>query len=413
MSSTNGSVQSLPQHVRVGIVGTGFSGIGMAIRLQAGGHRRLRRARARRRRRRHLARQHLPGLRLRRAVAPVLVLVRAEPRLEPHLLAPARDLGLPAPGAPSSSASLPHMRFDHELVEATWDDERQRLALETSQGTLTADVLVSGVGGARASPRLPDIPGLESFEGTTFHSAHWDHDYDLERQARRGDRHRRLRDPVRAADPAQGRASCTLFQRTPPWIVPQPRPRDEPRASARLYRCFPPAQLRDARADLLGARAVRARASCSRARAAAGERMSPAPPAHAGPRPGELRAKLTPTYPIGCKRVLISDRLLPGAAAAERRARHGRDRARSARSGSCTADGTRARGRRDHLRHRLPRHRHADRPAGARRATGACSTRSGSGSPQAYLGTTVSRLPEPVHAARAEHRRSATPRSSS
>ena len=71
------------------------------LRARAGGpparagDRRLRGARTRRRRRRDVALQHVSRLHLRRAVAPVLVLVRAQPGLDAHLLAPARDPRLP------------------------------------------------------------------------------------------------------------------------------------------------------------------------------------------------------------------------------------------------------------------------------------------------------------------------------
>ena len=59
-------------------------------------------------------------------------------------------------------------------------------------------------------PSFPICPGIDRFEGQAFHSAEWDHDHDLDRQARRRDRHRRVGDPVRPADPAQGRAAARL-----------------------------------------------------------------------------------------------------------------------------------------------------------------------------------------------------------
>ena len=84
------------EHHRVAIVGTGFSGLGAAIALKKDGVDFVVLERAGRRRR-HVARQHLPRLPVRRPVAPLLVLVRTQPGLEPHLLAAAGDLGLPAP----------------------------------------------------------------------------------------------------------------------------------------------------------------------------------------------------------------------------------------------------------------------------------------------------------------------------
>ena len=78
-------------HVRVAIIGTGFGGLGAAHRAAALGPPRLRHPGAGRLGRRHLAGQHLSGLRLRRALAPVLVLVRAQPGLVAQLLAAAGD----------------------------------------------------------------------------------------------------------------------------------------------------------------------------------------------------------------------------------------------------------------------------------------------------------------------------------
>ena len=80
---------------------------------QAGRHRRLRRARAGVRRRRHVAPQHLSRVRLRHPVAPVLVLVRAEPGLDAHLLAAAGDQALPARVRRALRAAAPHPLRDH------------------------------------------------------------------------------------------------------------------------------------------------------------------------------------------------------------------------------------------------------------------------------------------------------------
>ena len=60
-----------------------------------------------------------------------------------------------------------------------------------------AQFLISGAG-ALHIPSLPDIPGLDRFDGPVFHSAQWDHAVDLDRQEGRRGRHRRQRDPVGA-----------------------------------------------------------------------------------------------------------------------------------------------------------------------------------------------------------------------
>ena len=72
----------------------------------------------------------------------------------------------------------PHVRTSTELLDASWDDAGQRWEVETTNGSWTADVLVSGVGGL-SEPRIPEIEGVGSFEGPAFHSAQWDHSVDL------------------------------------------------------------------------------------------------------------------------------------------------------------------------------------------------------------------------------------------
>lgn len=70
-----------------------------------------------------------------------------------------------------------HIRFDTEVSKAEWDGSRY--LIETAGGeTDSADVLVSATGVLRV-PNMPDIEGLDSFEGASFHSARWDHSVSL------------------------------------------------------------------------------------------------------------------------------------------------------------------------------------------------------------------------------------------
>src|ERR1700750_1524689 len=71
----------------------------------------------------------------------------------------------------------PHIRFDCELESARWDEKEGRWHIQTSDGPLAARVLVSAVG-PLLEPKLPDIEGIEDFEGAMFHSARWDHEFD-------------------------------------------------------------------------------------------------------------------------------------------------------------------------------------------------------------------------------------------
>src|SRR4051812_36873946 len=113
----------------------------------------------------------------------------------------------------------PHIRFGHEMTEARWDDDACRWQIDSSRGSFTADVLVNA-GGALSSPKDPDIPGLERFEGKTFHSAEWDHDHDLDgaRVAAIGTGASAIQF-VPAIQPRVGKLH--LFQRTAPWVIPR------------------------------------------------------------------------------------------------------------------------------------------------------------------------------------------------
>ena len=150
---------------------------------------------------------------------------------------------------------LPHVRFGTELDSAEWDEADARWRLETSQGPISADVLISAQG-PLSDPLVPDLPGLDSFEGTTFHSAGWDHEHRLdgERVAVIGTGASAIQF-VPEIQPLVGQMH--VFQRTPPWVMPHPnRPMKD--WERRLYRRLPAAQLAHARSDLLGARDVRA-----------------------------------------------------------------------------------------------------------------------------------------------------------
>jgi 4-hydroxyacetophenone monooxygenase len=118
-----------------------------------------------------------------------------------------------------------HIRFDTEVTSARFDEQsgRWRAELQLADGgsdSIEANAIISAVGQLNR-PRLPDIPGREAFEGPSFHSARWEHEHDL-----RGKRIGVIGTgasafqfvPVIAPDAAE----VTIFQRTPPWVVPNP-----------------------------------------------------------------------------------------------------------------------------------------------------------------------------------------------
>ena len=199
-----------------------------------------------------------------------------------------------------------HIRFGHEVHDAAWDEDAQRWCIETSKGALTAQVLVLGTGPLSA-PSIPDLPGLERFEGTTFHSATWDHDHDLdgERVAVVGTGASAIQF-VPQIQPRVGKLH--VFQRTAPWIMPRP---DRPLKpwERRLYRALPAAQLL-MRAGIYWARESFVLGFRHPRVMRLGQRLA-LRHLHRQVRDPELRRKLTPTYRMGCKRVLISNDYLP------------------------------------------------------------------------------------------------------
>src|ERR1044072_5941984 len=76
------------------------------------------------------------------------------------------------------SGTLDRFVFDTAAVDATWDETRQRWVVETTNGTYAARAVISGAGGL-SEPKLPEIEGIETFQGELFHSARWNHDVDL------------------------------------------------------------------------------------------------------------------------------------------------------------------------------------------------------------------------------------------
>ena len=204
---------------------------------------------------------------------------------------------------------VPHVRFETELQEAAWEQDEQLWRIETSQGELTADVLIAGQG-PLSDPSLPDVPGIDGFQGTAFHSALWDHDHDLtgERVAVVGTGASAIQF-VPEIQPKAG--SLHVFQRTAPWVIPH-RNRPLKRWERSIYRLFPPAQLA-MRAAIYWARESFVLQFRHRAVGKLLERI-PMMHMHSQIKDPELRRKLTPDYAMGCKRILPTDAWYPALA---------------------------------------------------------------------------------------------------
>jgi cation diffusion facilitator CzcD-associated flavoprotein CzcO len=173
---------------------------------------------------------------------------------------------------------------------------------------LTADYLI-GAGGLLSEPFIPDLPGADSFAGTTFHSAQWDHSHDLtgRKVAIIGTGASTIQFlPI--VQKSAGR--LTLFQRTPPWVFPH-RNRPTRRIERAAYTVLPWTQ-RVSRARnywmgefTLGRMLIRNSATLQRL-----ERLAKIFLARQVADPA-LRNELTPTYTPGCKRLLQSNDYYP------------------------------------------------------------------------------------------------------
>ncbi|HEV2814813.1 MAG TPA: NAD(P)/FAD-dependent oxidoreductase [Solirubrobacteraceae bacterium] len=201
----------------------------------------------------------------------------------------------------------PHVRLNTEVTDAAYDEDAQRWTVETSEGAYSGRVLVAAQGGL-SEPRIPDIPGVETFEGATFHSARWDHDFDP--------RGKRVAAVGTGASAIQFVPSIQplvdqlyVIQRTPPWIMPHTN-RATTRFERRLYRALPAAQ-KAVRAGVYAGRELFVLGFVKNPRLmAVAEKIARKHMRDQISDP-ELLAKVTPDYTIGCKRILPSNKWYP------------------------------------------------------------------------------------------------------
>ncbi|KVZ08714.1 alpha/beta hydrolase fold domain-containing protein [Burkholderia stagnalis] len=197
-----------------------------------------------------------------------------------------------------------HLRFGAEVAHARYDEPHALWRVTLADGTeLSAALLVSGTG-QLSRPALPTLPGMETFRGHAFHSAHWDHAYPLagKRVAVVGTGASAIQFVPAIAGAVK---SLTVFQRSPAYLMPRP---DRPyrRWEQALFRRLPWAMKLHRAAIYLR----------YESRAIAFTRLNGLMDVAVG-RPfrkllarqvpdAALRERLTPDYPIGCKRILLS-----------------------------------------------------------------------------------------------------------
>ena len=297
----------MSQSDHVLIIGTGFAGLGMAIRLKQAGiddFTILEKASSLGGTWRD---NHYPGAAC--DVPSPLYSFSFEPNPRwSRLFAPQREILAYLEHCADKYGLRKHIRFDCGVTRAVFDEKRGQWEVQTTDGqTLRARSIVAGCGGL-SKPSLPDIPGLKSFAGKVFHTARWDHSHALEgkRVAVIGTGASAIQ-VVPAIAPQV--ASLKLFQRTPPWIIPKPDPSFSARAQG-VFAKVPAVQrlTRNAIYWLLEAFALGFVIDPRLMKPRQNQALAYLARAVKDP---VLREKLTPKYTIGCKRILFTNDYFP------------------------------------------------------------------------------------------------------
>ena len=222
-----------------------------------------------------------------------------------HVFSPGAEIQEYALHCAEKYELYPHLKFGHTLTTAKHEGGWQ-LTFDNGH-TETFDFLINGVGGLHI-PNFPDIPGLESFGGTQFHSAQWNHDHDLTGKdvAVVGSAASALQIIPEIVGKVK---SLTVFQRTPNWIRPR---MDEAYLSStkKRFKRFDFLRVMHRLRIYLLLESNWPAFKNNRLFQAMALRTMKKHLEEQVPDKG-LREKLTPDFPVGCKRVLVSDDYFP------------------------------------------------------------------------------------------------------
>jgi cation diffusion facilitator CzcD-associated flavoprotein CzcO len=204
---------------------------------------------------------------------------------------------------------LPHLQLETEVVRAEFDPEAGRWTLHTDDGAEHAfDLLVTACG-QLTRPAIPRLAGIEDFAGPAFHSAEWDHEHDLAGRevAVIGTGASAIQFVPEVAESA---GSTTIYQRSAPWILPK-TDRSYPEWERRLFRRFP-ARVAASRLGLFAFFELGTYGFTGHPRVLAPFRkIADRERRQMLGHDPELLAKATPDYEIGCKRVLFTSDWYP------------------------------------------------------------------------------------------------------
>jgi cation diffusion facilitator CzcD-associated flavoprotein CzcO len=305
-TSLHSPSDALPRHVQIAVVGSGFSGLGAAVKLDQAGHRDFL----------VLERGEDVGGTWRDNTYPGAA-CDVPSHLYSYSFAPNPDWTRSFSsqseiqdyirGVARRAGVLDRHRFACEVKRAAWQEQHRRWELSTSQGTLTADVLI-GAFGALAEPSLPGIPGIDDFDGELFHSAQWNHEADLtgKRVAVIGTGASGIQIVPAIADDVE---HIDVYQRTAPWLLPRfdrPFTRFERWAFRNI-----PGVLRLARAGIYATRETQVVGLAKNPRLMKLFELISRAKIRTEIKDPELRRKVTPNFRIGCKRMLIANDWYP------------------------------------------------------------------------------------------------------
>lgn len=206
---------------------------------------------------------------------------------------------------------LPHIKFHTDMTESRWDEASKRWIVTTSQGTFSAKIVITGTGHL-ADGHMPDIPGLDTFTGEVFHSADWNHSVDLE-----GKRIGVVGSGASAIQIIPEMQKCAsemiVFQRSAPYMIPRP---DRAYTAGEIRLCQrDPSVIDDMRSEIFWAGEFNFAQRRNIPRFLNEAKTLALGHLDNHIKDPDLRAKLTPDYEIGCKRLLISNTYYPAISA--------------------------------------------------------------------------------------------------
>lgn len=203
---------------------------------------------------------------------------------------------------------LPNIQFGAEVSAASFDDAEQIWKVTLTNGDiLYSEILVTGMG-QLSMPAYPKIEGLKDFQGKAFHSAKWDHSFDLKgkRVAVIGTGASAIQFVPAIAEKVK---ELSVFQRSPSYITPRPD-----RAYSKLERklwCYIPLLMSLQRLGFYTqyeSRAIAFTRFKGLMKLAVGIPFRKLLNTQVSD--PKLRKKMTPDYQIGCKRILLSSNYL-------------------------------------------------------------------------------------------------------